>query len=121
MNYDNVINTKNKYRNTEMPKKGLRPHTWKVQGAVAHEQYVSWLKSKAQAQFRGELWLLTFEQYQQAWMGQWDQRGRCRGDLCLTREDITGAWEYSNVTVMSRIEHLRRQKLFRKHKHDISL
>lgn len=94
--------------------RGPRPHTWKVQGQEAHDQFVSWQRAKAQANFRGEVWLLSFEQYQEAWQGQWSLRGRCRGDHCLTRIDPEGAWEPSNLSVMPRIEHLRRQRLYKK-------
>ena len=86
-----------------------RPHVWKVQGEIPHEQHIAWQKSKAQANFRGELWMLSFEEYQQLWLGKWDQRGRANSDVCMTRIDPEAAWEYSNVEIIPRIEHLRRQ------------
>lgn len=99
--------------NTYMPKQGIRPHTWKVQGEIPHQQHIAWQRAKAQANFRGELWMLTFEQYQQCWLGQWERRGRASDDVCLVREDPDGAWEPSNVSVIPRIEHLRRQRLYK--------
>lgn len=97
-----------------MPRKGIRPHTWKVQGEVPHQQYCCWQKARAQAHFRNELWMLTFEDFQQVWLGQWDRRGRGRDDVCMVREDPEGAWIMGNVTVMPRIDHLRRQRQFKK-------
>lgn len=97
-----------------MPRRGIRPHTWKVQGEIPHDQYVCWVKARAQANFRGEVWLLTFDQYQRAWQGLWDRRGRGRDDFCMTREDPEGAWEPSNISVIPRVEHLRRQRLYKK-------
>lgn len=93
-----------------MSRSGPRPHTWKVQGEQNHQQYRAWMQSKAQANFRKEIFLLTFEDFQQLWLGRWDQKGRGRYDFCLTREDPDGAWELSNVECIPRIDHLRRQK-----------
>lgn len=97
-----------------MSRRGIRPHTWKVQGEIPHKQFVCWQQAKAQAAFRGELWMLTFEDFQRAWQGYWERRGRGTGNFCLTRQDPEGAWEPSNVSVIPRIEHLRRQRLFKK-------
>lgn len=93
-----------------MPKSGPRPHTWIVQGFIPHQQYRAWQQSKAQASFRGESWDLSFEQYQQLWLGHWDQKGRKKDGVCLTRDDPTGAWSVDNCRVRPRLEHLKRQK-----------
>ena len=68
---------------------------------------------KAQALYRGDEFMLTFEEYQRLWQGHWDSKGRGRDDYCLVRKDPEGAWEYSNVQCMPRVEHLRRQKLYK--------
>lgn len=86
-----------------------RPHTWKVQGEVPHEQYRCWIQHKNQANFRGEDYELTFEQYQDLWKYNWDMKGRSTHNYCLTRIDSEGAWTMDNVEVIDRIEHLRRQ------------
>lgn len=96
--------------------KGPRPHTWKVQGMVPHKQHIAWQRSKAQAVFRGESWELTFEQYQELWVGCWEKRGRGRDDMCLSREDPDGAWDTINTSVIPRLEHLRRQRLYKQKK-----
>lgn len=96
-----------------MSRTGLRPHVWKVQGEIPHQQHIAWLRAKAQAAFRNELWMLTFEDFQRLWQGRWHQRGRGQDQYCLTREDPDGAWELSNVECIPRVEHLRRQKLYK--------
>lgn len=97
-----------------MPRSGPRPHTWKVQGELNHQQYLAFLQMRAQAQFRGETFALSFEDFQQLWLGHWDQKGRGSGQYCLTRKDPKGKWTLDNVVCMPRIEHLRRQKLYKK-------
>jgi hypothetical protein len=95
-----------------MPKTGLRPHTWKIQGEIPHQQYLAWLQSRAQASYRKEPFELTFEQYQELWQGFWDRKGRSINDYCLSRLDPSGSWAVSNLAVMPRLEHIRRQKEF---------
>lgn len=97
-----------------MPRQGPRPHCWKVQGEIPHQQYLSWLQMKAQANYRGEVFALSFEEFQRLWQGHWEQKGRGITDYCLTREDHKGAWIWGNVICMPRIEHLRRQKQYKK-------
>ena len=99
-----------------MPRTGPRPHCWKVQGEQNHKQYLAWLQMRAQANFRQERFLLDFEQYQNLWQGFWHRKGRANTDYCLTRTDPTGAWEITNVVCMPRVEHLRRQKLYKQEK-----
>jgi hypothetical protein len=96
-----------------MSRSGIRPHTWKVQGEIPHQQYVAWLRAKAQANYRKEVWLLTFDEFQQLWQGAWQFRGRGREDFVMTREDHQGAWVLGNVSVTRRYEYLRRQAQYR--------
>lgn len=88
---------------------GIRPHTWKVQGFVAHEQYRAWQRAKAQANFRKEGWHITFEQWQQIWQGQWENRGRSCDSVCMTRQDRSQPWTYDNVKIITRLEHYKQQ------------
>lgn len=99
-----------------MPRSGPRPHCWKVQGEIPHEQYCCWLKMKAQANFRGEEWQLTFEDYQTAWQGKWHLKGRTVLAYCLTREDSEGAWHKDNVMCIERQEHFKRSGQAKKEK-----
>ena len=93
-----------------MPRAGPRPHVWKVQGEIPHQQYVAWLKMKAQADFRGEPWQFSFEDFQQVWQGHWEPKGRGKDDYCLTRTNIQEAWSKGNVECIPRIDHLRRSQ-----------
>lgn len=96
-----------------MKQKVLRPHRWKVQGQIPHDQYVAWSRAKAQAAFRNEQWDLTFEEFQKIWQGYWDQRGRASTDYCMSREDPFGPWTIDNVNCIQRREYLRRQAMYR--------
>ncbi len=97
-----------------MPRQGPRPHVWKVQGEIPHKQYCAFLQMRAQANFRGESFRLTFEDFQNLWQEHWHLKGRGSEAYCLTREDPEGAWEMANVNCIPRIEHLRRQRLYKK-------
>lgn len=96
-----------------MPRSGIRPHCWKVQGEIPHKQHIAWLRAKAQANYRGEVWLLTFEEFQRIWLGYWTQRGRASTDYVMSREDPEGAWAVGNVSCVQRFEYLRRQKEYK--------
>jgi hypothetical protein len=91
----------------------IRPHTWKVQGEVPHKQHIAWQRSKAQAKYRNEVWLLDFDDYQRLWQGHWEFRGRGTEDYVMMREDHEGAWVLGNVLVTRRFEYLRRQAQYR--------
>jgi hypothetical protein len=80
---------------------------------VRHDRYVAWSRARAQAQFRGETWHLTFAEFEEIWGEQWPQRGRGSLDLCMTRSDIEGAWEKGNVELITRTEHNRRCAVYR--------
>lgn len=99
-----------------MSRSGPRPQCWKIQGEIPHKQYLAWLQMKAQASYRKELWMLTFPEFQQLWLGQWERKGRGIEDYCLTREDPQGAWVMGNVTCLPRHEHFRRAGLYKKEK-----
>jgi len=99
--------------NNSMPRAGLRPHTWIVQGEIPHKQHTAWLRAKAQANYRGEIWLLSFEEFQRLWQGYWEFRGRGRDDYVMTRDDHLGAWAVGNVEVTRRYEYLRRQRQYK--------
>jgi hypothetical protein len=96
------------------PKGVRKPHRWIVQGEIPHQQFECWHKMRAQANFRGDVFLLSFEQFQLKWAGFWDRRGRGRDDYCLTREDTEGPWDWSNTVCVPRLVHLRRQAQFKK-------
>ncbi len=65
---------------------------------------LGWCRSTSQARFRGELWQLTWAEWQQFWPAEaWAQRGRGAGDLCLTRRDPDLPWNSTNTVRMERV------------------
>jgi hypothetical protein len=95
--------------------KGMpRPHVWLCgPDQNRHQMYQPWLVAKAQANFRGEEWLLPFEDYFNAWNGLWEQRGRLSNDLCMTRTDYDGPWHKDNIEIVTRKEHLGKQREYK--------
>jgi hypothetical protein len=100
-----------------MPKKGERgigtgprPHTW-VTGTdpKTHAQYRAFVQCRNQAQWRGEIWQITFEQYQLLWQHKWVNRGRSSDQYCITRADMSLPWNMSNALVITRRQHGQRK------------
>lgn len=90
--------------------RGPRPLIWSTgPDPRRHEMFKAYGKARAQANFRGEPWLITFEDYERVWADQWERRGRTRDTLCLSRIDYDLGWEPSNIEVITRREHNQRQ------------
>lgn len=88
---------------------GEKPNRWKTgPNPELHRMYSPWLKSKAQAQFRAEDWLLTFDDFAELWGDKWDLRGRDGEDLCMTRTDPEKPWQHNNCEIVTRQEANRR-------------
>ena len=64
---------------------------------------------KNQAQWRGEAWTISFEEYKQLWGEHWHNRGREKGCYCMTRRDPTEPWTPANAQVITREQHARTQ------------
>lgn len=91
-------------------KRAPRPQVWKTgPSQTKHVMYMPYLRSKAQANFRGEEWNMSFDDFYSVWDGKWDQRGRKGHNLCMTRVDETQAWTTSNVELITRKQHMVRQ------------
>ena len=89
---------------------GPKPHLWASgPDVVEHAKYKTWSQMRNQAQWRGEPWNLTFEQYKRLWQEHWDRRGRERGCYCMTRQDVDLPWDATNTIVITREEHARLQ------------
>ncbi|CAB4165976.1 hypothetical protein UFOVP849_8 [uncultured Caudovirales phage] len=92
--------------------RGPRPHTW-VTGPdpEEHRKYRVFIQQKNQAQWRGEGWDITFDQWKQLWdqSGQWHNRGRSRDCYCMTRRNVELTWTPDNVMIITREEHSRIQ------------
>jgi len=88
---------------------GLRPHVWKSgTDPQRHEQYTQWLRQRAQANYRKEVWDLSFDDFVEIWGQDWCHRGRASEDLCMTRDDYDQPWHKTNVDIVPRHEHVRR-------------
>lgn len=91
--------------------RGPRPQAW-VTGPdeEEHQKYRAFIQQRNQAQWRGEVWELTFDQWKQLWAEKWIHRGRTQGTYCLTRRDYNEPWTVSNAQVLSRRDHNLRQQ-----------
>jgi hypothetical protein len=87
-----------------------RPNAW-ITGPdpETHIKYRAFIQQRNQANFRNEDWQLTFDQWCDIWGDRYAQRGRRRGQLCLTRCDYELPWTVDNVEIMERRDHNRRQ------------
>ena len=75
------------------------------------DKYYAYLKHKSQASYRGEFYLLTWDDWEYLWQEpNWSKRGRKITDLCLTRLDFEGPWSVDNVIVCTRREHFDMKK-----------
>ena len=98
------------------------PSTWNTgPDPLRRDKYYAYLKHKAQANFRKETYLLTWEDWEHMWTDdKWQQRGRKIENLCLTRIDFSGAWSVDNVTICTRRGHFELKRgLYGKNKQDI--
>lgn len=100
---------------------GRRPGTTRPQSWVtgpddfAHEQYYAWLKHRAQARHRGELYDITIDEWRTLWPQHlFEQRGRSSKDLCCKMLDPELGWTKSNVEVMTRREGVQMQHQLKK-------
>ena len=93
---------------------GIRPHQWKMgPDPKIQDMYYAWMKRKAQAKFRKEEWELQWEDFYELWKDCWHLKGRLADDVCMTRDDIEKPWSKENTIIISRREHLKRQKQFK--------
>lgn len=98
------------------------PRHWKTgPDPTRRDKYYAYLKHKSQANFRKEVYLLDWEDWEHIWTDSlWELRGRKIEDLCLTRTDFSGAWSTDNVIVCTRRKHFELKRgLYGKNKQDI--
>jgi len=89
---------------------GPRPHTWQIgSDPETHAQWRVWGQTRNQAQWRGETWQLSFDEWQALWQGSWHLRGRASHNLCVTRRDFDQPWRADNVVLLTRREHGQRR------------
>lgn len=93
---------------------GPRPNLWKSGPDVTeHKKYRSWLQQRNQAQWRGEPWELTLDEWKAVWGDNFHRKGRASDSLCMTRRDRTLPWRTDNVMLMTRKEHTLSQDQYR--------
>lgn len=111
---------KNKYayQGTKKAKNGRpgrheNPDLW-VTGPdpVRRDKYYAWMKHKAQAKFRQEVYLLEFEDWERCWTDEhWFNRGRHSDNVILTRKSFEEGWYPDNIEIIPRTEYHKRRKL----------
>ena len=88
----------------------LAPWSWKSgPDPVDHKLWLDCQRARAQANFRGEEWLITEQEYVDIWRegDRYLKKGRTLDGLCMTRIDSTGAWTVDNVEIIPRKDHLK--------------
>lgn len=81
----------------------------RIADPFTHARNLAFVRSRAQANFRGEVWDLNFEEFCTFWSTQalWVQRGRHEPDLVLTRFDVEKPWDKFNCCIITRGAQLR--------------
>ena len=69
-----------------------------------HKRNRWFVRSRAQAEFRGEQWNLTYEEFCEFWPTEEiiNRRGRDGDSLCLTRLDPELPWDRTNTCQVTR-------------------
>jgi hypothetical protein len=84
---------------------GEKPERW-ISGPdpKRHRLYTPWLNARAQANYRQEGWVMTFDEFAEMWGDNWDLRGRDGPDLCMCRIDSEKPWSRDNCEIVTRKE-----------------
>lgn len=73
---------------------------------LAHDKHYGYLKHKAQAKYRGELYSLTWTEWLELWTDElWLQRGRGADNYCLQKIVGEQGWSVDNVEIVTRRKH----------------
>ena len=101
---NNFIGPKRRRGNPGGPRMGVR----QFPDPVEHHQYYAFLRNRAQAKFRNEIFELSFTDFKALWGDNWHRRGRGGNDMILTKIDTDQSWNPINCCLMTRQEHLKR-------------
>lgn len=86
------------------------PEHHKHKDPLQREKYYAYIKHRAQANHRGELYELTEEQWMHLWTDElFEQRGRDITAYCLRMIDPDMGWCIGNVEIVTRREHFNSQ------------
>jgi hypothetical protein len=87
-----------------------RPALWKSgPDELRHDIYNAFLKRKAQAKYRGEIWAMTYEEFYDLWKNDWHNKGRLSHQVCMGRHDPEKEWSRSNTYIRLRYDQLLEQ------------
>jgi hypothetical protein len=82
-------------------------HLRRFRDPVQHDKYYAYLKHRAQAAYRQELYQLTWAQWQRLWPNtQWNQRGRGPRSLRLVQLNPLKGWSFKNCAVVEHATHM---------------
>lgn len=72
------------------------------------ERRLAWVRGRAQAEYRGEDWRITWADFCVFWPTEerWQQRGRHTEALVLSRFDYEKPWTRKNCCIITRYQHL---------------
>ena len=85
--------------------KSIRPYMWKSgPDPELHLRYKQWLQQKNQAQYRGEDWQLSFQDWLTVWGTDIKNRGRHKGQLSMIRRNYLLPWTKDNAIIVTREE-----------------
>ena len=81
----------------------------RIKDPLTHARNLAFVRSRAQAKFRGEDWDLTFDEFCHFWSTRqlWAKRGRRIDALILTRRDNEKAWNRNNCCIITRYNQLK--------------
>jgi len=97
------------------PGRPSRPEEWIVgPDNDLRNKYYAYLKHRAQCKFRKEDYSLTWDDWCELWTDElWEQRGRGRNDMILTRAVFSEGWHMGNCTIQDRKTHLARRSEYK--------
>lgn len=92
-------------------KPGARPDLWLMgPDPQLRAQRLAWRRAAAQARFRGEQWLVSWEQWLEFWGDDWARRGRGPDQLRMARLDWQQPWQISNMVKLTQLDHNRHSR-----------
>ena len=84
---------------------GTRPHIWSSgTDPERHKHYRAFCQQRNQAQYRGEQWTMSFDEWFTVWGDKINHRGQTTDSYCMKRLDRQAPWSVNNVHIIPRHE-----------------